>query len=198
MKIIKEDQHLMVIKDRSIVTFFVGGIIALGGLVVVLKPDFFTNQPPMWSGFVGMLMGLFVVFVAKLTTVTLDKSMGKVVFKWKTLINEKLKEYDIGSIKQLELQQEYASNSKSGGYSYKLVFILNTGEEVYLNQYSSPYVTVNGIQIMTEKGIGTRIAHFLTVPFQERRQPTVGETLSTIQSAIQGSIEKEMEKRKKE
>jgi len=200
MKIIKEDQNLMVIKDKSIVAFFVGAIFVLGGFLVILKPDFFTNKPSIWSGFVGILIGLFVVFVAKITTITLDKITRKIVFEWKTIISKKSREYDLGSIKQLELQQVYTSNSKSGGgYSNKLVFLLDNGEEVPLNPNSSSVVSVGGRQIITGKGIGLKISSFLDIPFQERRLPTVNEILSTIQSSIKNNAEEiEMENNKKE
>ena len=199
MKIIKEDQNLMVIKDKSIVAFFVGAIFVLGGFLVILKPDFFTNKPSIWSGFVGILIGLFVFFVAKITTITLDKITRKIVFEWKTIISKKSKEYDLGSIKQLELQQVYNSNSKSrGGYSNKLVFLLDNGEEVPLNPNSSSVVSVGGRQITTGKGIGLKISSFLNIPFQERRLPTVNEILSTIQSSIKNNAEIEIENDKKE
>jgi hypothetical protein len=198
MKIVKEDPNLMIIKDKNILAFLVGIVFTLAGFLVILKPDFFTNKPPMWSGVAGVAIGLFVVLVAKTTTITLDRITRKVVFKWKTLINEKSKEYELGSIKQLELQQVYTSSSKGrGGYSYRLVFILGTGEGVPLNPYGSSNVRIMGRQIITERGIGTRIANFLSIPFQERRPPTVSETLSTIQSAIENAAQKEIEKQKK-
>ena len=55
-----------------------------------------------------------------------------------------------------------------------------------------------GRQKITEREIGVRIANFLNIPFQERRPPTISETLSTIQSAIENAAQKEMEKKKNE
>jgi len=192
MKIIKEDQNLIILKDKSIFAFLVGVIFALAGFLVIFKPDFFTNKPPLWSGFVGIAIGLFIILVAKITTITLDKIEGKIMFKWNTLISQKFKEYEINSIKQLELQQVNTSSSKGrSGYSYKLVFILNTGEEVFLNPNSSSVVKVMGRQIVTEKEIGTKISNFLNIPFEERRSPTLNETLFTIQSAIENATKTE-------
>jgi len=192
MKIIKEDQNLIILKDKSIFAFLVGVIFALAGFLVIFKPDFFTNKPPLWSGFVGIAIGLFIILVAKITTITLDKIEGKIMFKWNTLISQKFKEYEINSIKQLELQQVNTSSSKGrSGYSYKLVFILNTGEEVFLNPNSSSVVKVMGRQIVAEKEIGTKISNFLNIPFEERRSPTLNETLFTIQSAIENATKTE-------
>jgi len=199
MKIVKEEQGLMVLKDRNITVFVFGIIFTLAGFLVIIKPDFFTNRPPMWSGFVGILIGLFIIFAAKITTVTLNKISRKIALKRKNLINEKFQEYDIGSVKQLKLQQVYVPNSKGGGgHSYKLAFVLDGGEEVLLNPYGSSIIKVMGRQVITEKKIGARIANFLNIPFQERRSLTVSETLSTVQSAIQDVARKEMEKQKKE
>lgn len=80
MKIVREDQNLMILKDRNIVVFIVGIIFAFAGLAVIFKPDFFTNQPPTWSGLIGVLLGGFVVFAAKIITVSLDKTSNKLLF----------------------------------------------------------------------------------------------------------------------
>ncbi|MFN3302014.1 MAG: hypothetical protein ACK413_03250 [Patescibacteria group bacterium] len=198
MKIVKEDQNLMVIKDRNVFIFLCGIIFVLFGFLIIFKPNL--NKPPRWFGFIGILTGLFTVFAAKTTTIILDKNTGKLVLRWKSLIKEESKEYDLGQIKQLELRQVYTSDSKGrGSYSYKLVFILNTGEEILLNPYGSSIrlqVMAGQLKIIdkligtSEKLIGIRIANFLNIPFQERRPPTVTEVLSTIRETVQKEIEK--------
>jgi hypothetical protein len=197
MRIVREDQNLMVLKDRNIIAFVVGIIFLLAGIVVIFKPDFFTNQPPLWSGFVGIILGGFVVAVGKITTVHLDKSISKLTFLRKGLIGKSRNEYDLKQIKEVELSVAYHTSSKGGGgHSYHLAFVFNNGEIVQLNPGSSSIIRVMGRQIIPEKTLGARIAGFLGVPFQERRPPTVGETLSAVSSAIQNAAEKEMEKRK--
>lgn len=198
MRIVKEDQNLMTLKDRNIIAFAVGIIFFLAGVAVILKPDFFTNQPPLWSGFVGILLGGFVVAVAKITTIKLDKSIGKLTFFREGLIGQNHSEYDLKQIKEVELSVAYHTSSKGGGgHSYHLAFVFNSGEIVPLNPGSSSTIRVMGRQIIPEKTLGARIATFLGVPFQERRPPTVSETLSAVSSAIQSAAEKEIEKQKK-
>lgn len=198
MKIVKEDQNLMIIKDRNIIAFAVGIIFILLGFAIIFKPDFFTNQTPMWSGFVGVLLGGFIVFFAKITTISLDKTSNKLLFLQKGLTNKTTaKEYNLDQIKEVELSVAYHSSSKGGGFSYHLAFILNNGEIVPLNPGSSSITRIMRKQIIPEKKLGARIANFLNVPFQERRPLTVSETLSTVSSAIQNAVEKEMEKQKK-
>lgn len=200
MKIIKKNQNLMIIKERNVFVFLLGAIFTIFGFLVIFKPDFFNvNKPPLWSGFFGILSGLFIIFIAKITTIILDKNTRKLVFKWKTLIKEQSKEYNLDQIKQLELQQVYTSTNKGKiGYSYKLVFILSNNEEVPLNQYGSSISQAMRKKTNVEKLIGTKIANFLNVPFQEKRLPTVTEILSTIQETMRKEIEKrEIEKNKK-
>lgn len=198
MRIVKEDQNLMTLKDRNIIAFAVGIIFFLAGVAVILKPDFFTNQPPLWSGFVGILLGGFVVAVAKITIIKLDKSIGKLTFFRKGLIGQNHSEYDLKQIKEVELSVAYHTSSKGGGgHSYHLAFVFNSGEIVPLNPGSSSTIRIMGRQIIPEKTLGARIATFLGVPFQERRPPTVSETLSAVSSAIQSAAEKEIEKQKK-
>ena len=197
MKIIREDQNVMVLKDSNGIVSIVGIIFALAGFMVIFKPDFFTNQPPVWSGLVGVLLGGFVIFVAKITTVSLDKSTNKLVFLRKGLTSKTTKEYNLNQIKEVELSVAYSSSSKGGGYSYLLAFVFTNGDIVPLNPGSSSVIKIMERQVIPEKTLGARIASFLSVPFQERRPPTASETLSTISSAIQSVAEKEIEKQKK-
>lgn len=197
MKIVKEEQNLMVLKDRNIIAFAIGIIFTLAGFLVIIKPDFFTNQPPMWSGFVGVLLGGFVVFVTKVTTITLDKTSNKLSFLRKGLTSKSAREYNLDQIKEVELSVTYSSSGKGGGYSYHLAFVLNNDEIVPLSPGSSSIIRIMGRQIIPEKTLGTRIAGFLGVPFQERRPPTVSETLSAVFSAIKSATEKEIEKQRK-
>jgi len=105
----KRRSNLMILKDNNIIVFIVGIIFALAGFVVIFKSDFFTNQPPMWSG--------FVVFVAKITTISLDKISNKLLFLRKGLTSKNIKEYNLDQIKEVELSVAYSSSSKSDGYS---------------------------------------------------------------------------------
>ncbi|MEK7478914.1 MAG: hypothetical protein AAB626_03285 [Patescibacteria group bacterium] len=191
MKITKEDPNLMVIKDRNIFVFLIGAVFALAGFLVILKPDFFTEQPPTWFGFMFFIIGLLTLFQAGVVTVSLDKTSNKLLFLRKKLIGKSNQsEYALNQIKEVELSVAY----NKSGYSYHLSFIFNNGEIVPLSPGASSIIKINGWQIVPENDLGTKISNFLNIPFQERRAPTVGETLSAIQSAVQT----EMEKQKKE
>lgn len=195
MKIIKESENLMVLKDKNIAVFVIGIIFLLASIAIILKLDFFINQPPFWLGFVGIILGSFLIVVTKVTTVNIDKSVSKLIFLRKWLIGKSSIEYDLKQIKEIELFIAYHTSSKGGGYSYHLAFVLNSGEIIQLIPGNSSIIRVMGRQIIPEKNIGARIAIFLGVPFQERRPPTVSETLSAVSSAIQNVAEKESRER---
>jgi len=194
MKIIKEDSGLMIIKDRNIIAYIIGLIFVVAGFIAVFKPNFFIDHPPAWSGLLGILIGGFVIFVAKITTIIFDKASNKLLFSQKGLISKGTKEYILDQIKEVELSMAYSTSNKSRGYSYHLACVLKNGELVQLNPWSSSNTRVLGSQVIPEKNIGERIANFLRVPFLERRPPTVVESLSAVSGAIQRTTEKEVKK----
>jgi hypothetical protein len=199
MRIVKEDENLMVLKDENIMALAVGVIFFMAGLVVIIKPEFFINQPPFWSGIAGICFGAFIITFAKITTLKLDKQTNKLTFLQKGLMGKHVNEYDLNQIKAVDLAIAYnnhAPSKKGGGFYYYVAFILNNGEMVQLKPGSSAFVRVMGQPIMPEKTLAMRVANFLGVPFQERRPPTVSETLSAVSSAIQNAAKKEIDQRK--
>lgn len=187
----------MILKDRNAIVFIVGIIFAFAGLAVIFEPNFFTSQPPLWSGFIGVLFGVLVLLVTKVTTVSLDKSSNKLFFLRKGLTSKSIQEYNLDQITEVELSVTYTSSGKGDGYSNHLAFVFHNREVVPLNPGGSSIMKIMGRQIIPEKTLGARIASFLNVPFQERRPPTVSETLSAVSSAIQNATENEMEKQRK-
>jgi hypothetical protein len=91
MKIMKENQNLMIIKDRNILAFFIGAIFVLVGLITIFYHEFFTNRPPREAGIGGILLGLLVISLAKITTINLDKTANKLTIVRKSLFDKKWK-----------------------------------------------------------------------------------------------------------
>jgi hypothetical protein len=171
----------------------------MAGLVVIIKPEFFINHPPFWSGIAGICFGAFIITFAKITTIKLDKQTNKLTFLQKGLTGKRVNEHNLNQIKAIDLAVDYNNHTpsrKGGGLYYYMAFILNNGEIIQLKPGSSSFVRLMGQPMMPEKTIAIRVANFLGVPFQERRPPTVSETLSAISSAIQNAAEKEKEKEK--
>ena len=135
--------------------------------------------------------------MTKISTVILDKSVNKLIFSNRGIFGGNIKEYELNQIKEIELSATYADsiNRRSGGgFSYRLSFVLNNGETVYLNSNSTSKVRIMGMQIISEKTIGEKLAVFLGVPFLEKQPPSANEVLSAVSSTIQEAIKKEEEK----
>jgi hypothetical protein len=185
MKIIKETPNLMIIKDRNILSFFIGVIFLLVGLITIFYPEFFTDRPPREAGIGGILLGLLVISSAEITTIKLDKTADKLTIVRKSLFRKKIEERSLNQIKTIELRQIYQKK----GYSYQLIFILENNEEIPIPS-TGVIVKVMGKQVTNERIIGARIASFLNIQFQERRPPSISEALSVIQKTVEKEIEK--------
>ena len=134
-------------------------------------------------------------------------------------INYKL--YNFGEVKTA-IENDPQLKDKIEGIMAEVNFsgLISTGDtsEVFMARgvdieidrvFSSFDVVTNGKKLLKDdkgkallgtilaKNLGAKMASFLNVPFQERRPPTVSETLSAVSSAIQSAAEKEMEKQKK-
>ena len=91
MEIVKQDQNLMVIKDRGIPAFIAGIVFSLIGFLIILEYVFFTDKSPLWLGFVFILLGGFVLIISKTTTIILNKSTNKFIFLQKSLLTHSKK-----------------------------------------------------------------------------------------------------------
>lgn len=152
----------MVIKDRNIFASIFGALSIITGLISFFASNSWENKPPIGAQIFSVVLGIFVISVSKTTTITftLDKYTRRVVLKRKSLITEESREYNLDQITQLKLQQDYPS-SPGRGNSYRLVFILNDGQEIPLSQTISSTIQVMGnIPVSNERLIGTRIANF--------------------------------------
>jgi hypothetical protein len=185
-KIVKENQNLMIIKDRKILAFFIEAIFVLIGLIIIFYPEFFNNRPPREVGIGFFLWGLLVISLTQITTITLDKTANKLTIVIKSLFGKKMEEQNLNQIKAIELRTNYYQGKEAG--EYQLFFILENNEEIPLPP--GEVVKVMGKQITNERIIGARIASFLNIQFQERKPPSLSEALSVIQKTIQKEIEK--------
>lgn len=185
MKIIQQDQNSLRLRDSNILGYSIGTIFTIFGLFMTIKPTMFIQHPPLLMSLFFLATGIFVVCIAKVTTVSLDKTLDKLTITQKSLFSQQSQEYLLSSVKQLELQQNYRTdNHNRPGISYNLVFILNTGIAVPLNPLGSTNISVAGIPINTEQALGNKIAGFMGVPFVELRPPTLQETLTAITSKV--------------
>jgi hypothetical protein len=197
MKITRENQNLLVLQESGLFVYVFGTIFILLGLFIVFSPSFLSDNPPLWTGIVGILLGSLVIVISKNTTISLDKTSNKLLFLKKGITGQTVKEYSLDQIKEIEMFASYSSSSSGSGYSYHLAFVFKNNEEVPLNPGDSTIIRFMGRQIIPEKKLGEKIADFLNVPFQEKEPLTMAETLSEVTSAVKDAARKEIEKQNK-
>jgi hypothetical protein len=91
-------------------------------------------------------------------------------------------------IKELELRPTYDSNN-DGGRSFHSFFIFLDGSEVALDPFGATIIRFKNAKPSAEISLNTQIANFMGIPFNERRSPTIQETLSAITSTVQSKIQ---------
>lgn len=166
MKIKKETLDLIVIEEGRIWQYFLAGIFALAGLIIVFT-NVFGEETPRWLGIIFFAVGILSVFLVKRTTATFDKNAKKLFLLVKRLTGKKIQEYDLDQIQEIQLRRYRSvessalkdSTSFQERYSYMLVFILNDNKEIdFGTREGSP---ING------RTIGEKMANFLNIPFKE-------------------------------
>jgi len=173
MRILKEEQNLMVLQERNLSAFVAGTIFFIVGFVSIF-------QDLVLLGILVALFGAFIIATTKTVTISLNKSANKLSFFRKGLISQSHQEYDLNQIKEIEMSRTknyHVSGIRSvGRYLYHLAFVLKSGEVVFFNSSNtSPFIT-------PQRRIGSRVANFLGVPFKEKGRPTHGRALSTVSS----------------
>jgi hypothetical protein len=71
LHIVNHNQNILILKDNNIIAHLVGIIFLVVGFTIIIKPSVFTNNPPIIFGIISLVLGLFVILVAKVTTVTI-------------------------------------------------------------------------------------------------------------------------------
>ena len=101
MKIIKETSNLMILKDWQIVTFFIGAFFCLLGVYLLFSSGLVKDRPlSSLPSILFFLVGVFKIFRAKTTTVSLNKGINKLSLERKTIINRKKEEYKLKVTKE--------------------------------------------------------------------------------------------------
>jgi hypothetical protein len=177
MKIVKETQNIIVIKEKNIPFYAIGAIFILGGvsLLTILKPAF-NNEPPIKFALLLILLGVFAILTLEITTVSIDKISNKLTIISRSIVRKKFVECLLNEIKMVELRLFYVIGE---GYYPRIVFILANERELPLPL--GKIMRIVRRQIINEKSIGPKIAAFLKIPFDEKVMSTINEILSEAQ-----------------
>jgi hypothetical protein len=169
MKILKDEQDLLILRESNTGAFIVGTIFFLVGFISIF-------QDLVLLGILIALFGVLIIVTTKTVTISLDKSTNKLSFLRKGLIGQSHQEYALDQIKEIEMSRNYSfSETKNvGRYSYRLAFVLKNGEVVFFNSRdTSPFIT-------PQRRTGSKVANFLGVPFREEGIPTFRKAPSTV------------------
>lgn len=160
MKIIKQDQSLMIIQSGNIIflnsTFFI--------IIVVSFIIFITNSSFTYflSGFLAIITAILFALLTtsfKVTNINIDKNTNKLIFNYKKLISRKIEEYNLNSVKQIEI-----------GFM-NITFVLDSGEKIKLVPLSAAIIPSRAFIFFATSlrenvsQIGKSIADFINVPF---------------------------------
>lgn len=163
----------------------------VSGLLLILKPSFLNinTEIPWWVGVFVFVMGLVSVILPTRDLIVFDKNENTLTISQKSLIKKEVFLYKLDSIKLIELWV-LPSLGKGSGPQYKVACVQQDDHQIILNPNSSSSATVSlgamSWNLSPEKKIGKRIATFLNVPYSdERRPPTVTETLSVLSKGFQ-------------
>ena len=197
MKILKEDQSLMIIGGVDLLKLIKPVIFGTIGFLIILKPEMFTKDPSQFQTYFGVffvLIGLLPYLLKnKKTTIIIDRVSNKVSITYNSLFNKQNKEIDIISIKEV-LMTNKSNNDKK--LSYHSCIILNTGEEIDLTPNGCSSFTLLGmIEINPDIKISKKIADFLNVPFQQMTiKKLFSNAIENIMEASQKGTDEEKKK----
>lgn len=206
MKIILQDQNQFVVKN-SISHWFTGFIFLVIGLSIIFKPSFLNINTgiPLWLGLFIVMVGIIPVLFNTRYLIIFNKDENKLKINQKNLVKQKNDTYELSDIKSIELWTISGQNggSKNNGLQYKLACILENNQYVILNPDTQSSFKISiGLaawNIIPEKKIGEKIAAFLNIPFVEnRRPPTVNETLNVLYDGVRDAVGKHVNQKKLE
>ncbi|MEI6479675.1 MAG: hypothetical protein WCO21_02540 [bacterium] len=200
MKIINESQDLMVLKSSGLPAQIAGAVVCAIGLLITFGLLSSSGQGiPFWIGLILLAIGAILIIKTETLVLSIYKNDKKIIFEKKSIIKSGSRICAFNEVRYFELQQSYSPRDPKTGMTYpmyRLVLILNTGEEIPLSSYSR---AVSGfMQSNQDAEYGRRIANFSGLVFEEHRALTPGEAISAIKEGISENMEKARAAIKKE
>lgn len=200
----------MVLRKSLLGLFFCELLVVAAGVLFLVEPELVfsifskvskVKASPQNTMIVGALftgVGLFLLVLLPIfTTITADKALQKFSIVRRTLLRKKEESCELSHVGAVELREMVrTTHSRKHGsrvhHSYALYCMMKDGREALLTtgqpmRFGS-FTPL--IRIPKEKEIGERLARFLGLPFNDRRNPTAGEMLSTIKGTVQAEIDR--------
>ncbi len=126
-----QSSERLVITEYPIVFWLIGGVALLFSLVIIPKKDGLV--PGMGALTVALL---FLVVFATITTIICDRPSGQISIRSRSLLRKSVKEYLFTDISSIEVESTH-THGHNQSPTYRIAFILITGESVPLHSYYS-------------------------------------------------------------
>jgi len=208
MRISQQNSNKMVIKETPILQIIMLTLFAAGFGFFTIKSDNSISSDPFYLqvenlfAILIIIIVLFVIAIIQFTTITINKSTGQLNIKRKRLIKPKNETYQINHIKKNIMREFKEFNKGNRTVTYPLFFIMNdnTGPDFEVDFIYSNTSTDQGSifnRLTKNKKIGTQIAKFIGVPFEEHRAPSIPQIVDIV-SAIKESCKESIDEAKKQ
>ncbi len=137
------------------------------------------------------ISGVLIIFLVQREEVLVDQSTRNITISKKRLLTKKIQHVQFDSVATIEMRQEINHSSKGNSTTkYPLYVVLKDNSSLVLATESGKSGFLFFDHSKNERVIGNRIAQVIGVPFEERRTPTLGETLQTVRETIENQMNK--------
>lgn len=137
MKIIEETSTKLKLRQRPFLPYFLGLFLVVTSIwavytQVILAPDYTERVLGVILFFAGS--GVFVLLTASSTTVSFDKTAGKVTVRRHSIMNQREKKYRLSAIDQVTVYsgREFDPSAFYFSRTYHLLLMLKKGKHVQL------------------------------------------------------------------
>lgn len=196
MKIIKEGQGLMVLKDNNY-SHYLGGLVFFAvGLLVVFAAN--GNLMAVGIGALFAIIGVYIFISNKAIEARIDKISSKFSVSMSSLLKgREYKEFSLGQVKELVLRCFIDRGSKgSSYYQFALDFKIDTGEVISLEFGRVGAGLMDAFSNPREKKRmeAKQVAVFLGLPLKEESPLSLGDMMNLMKQGGAQAYAEQMKK----
>lgn len=208
MKVTRESESRMVLKDHKYSTFAIGAVFLVIGVGVAY---FLSSQGiALAFGAIFALVGLLLMVSTRMVTIVLDKGAGKLSISMRSILKNESSEAEISKIKGVVLQKDIGTSRTSHTDSgrtyqtyqtycqYTLKFVLDAGNELSFD-FGKVNMNPSAINVISEvvsspdegkRKDAQQVADFLDVPLKEVGPASISDAMSAIKEGIAEGMER--------
>ncbi len=182
MKIKQKTATQLVLADHLWWVYLIGIVFLGGGILTLFKPPFLNDIPVMWS-VIGVVIGLTVIAINKVSTLTFDTTLGTLKIQQRSMLSKTEKSQFLTDIREVRLQGITRTDGKGTSYGQIIQLILKDGKPISFDDFS-------GVSTSTSKPSGEQrelaqeIATFLNLQVTEQAAPTWSDAMGMIKEQM--------------